>query len=74
MFGTPVFSSQYKEEEEERGGGDSVKQADRVTETQSSDLSLPLQSLPYYNGSRWAFSMEEEIDFYKHFTWLKKVG
>ncbi|XP_077066697.1 liprin-beta-2b isoform X10 [Siphateles boraxobius] len=68
MLGTPVFSSQYKEEEA------TVKQAHRFTETQSSDLSLPLQSLPYYNGSRWAFSMEEKIDFYKHFTWLKKVN
>ncbi|XP_039503847.1 liprin-beta-2b isoform X5 [Pimephales promelas] len=71
MLGTPVFSSQYKEEEEETA----VKQAHRFIETQSSDLSLLLlQSLPYYNGSRWAFSMEEKIDFYKHFTWLKKVN
>ena len=23
---------------------------------------------------RWAFGMEGEIDFYKHFTWLKKVS
>ncbi|XP_053091254.1 liprin-beta-2b isoform X2 [Pangasianodon hypophthalmus] len=72
------------------GGGSSIKQATISTvkpRSEPSDPSLPLLLSPTHRHTHththmhihtdeqtWAFSMEQDIDFYKHFSWLKKVN